>query len=82
MGKPGGPPTTLTVLDITVDEVEGNSGMAFAQGLDNVGWTVAQNGGTRRHYHPGTYLNVMKKMPDGVWKIRVHMWDDGPEKED
>jgi hypothetical protein len=22
---------------------------------------------------------VMKKMPDGSWRIQVHMWDDGQE---
>src|SRR5262249_8249766 len=54
---PGGPPSTITVLEITVDEVDGDNGGAFARGLDSVGWTVAENGGTRRHFHPGTYLN-------------------------
>lgn len=76
---PGGPPTTITKLDITVDQVSGNQTLAFARGLDNVGWTVTQGGTTRRHSHPGTYLNVMKKLPDGSWRIQVHMWDDGPE---
>jgi hypothetical protein len=36
--------------------------------------------GRRRHAHPGTYLNVMKKQKDGSWRIQVHMWDDGPER--
>jgi uncharacterized protein (TIGR02246 family) len=76
---PGGPPTTITKLDITVEQVSGNGTLAFARGLDTVAWTVTQNGVTRRHSHPGTYLNVMKKMPDGAWRIQVHMWDDGPE---
>lgn len=77
---PGGPPTTITVLNITVDQIGGNGAMAFARGLDEVAWTVTQDGSTRRHSHPGTYLNVLKKMPDGSWKIQVHMWDDGAEK--
>ena len=77
---PGGPPTTITKLDITVDQVSGNQTLAFARGLDTVGWTVTQDRTTRRHSHPGTYLNVMKKLPDGSWRIQVHMWDDGPEK--
>jgi uncharacterized protein (TIGR02246 family) len=76
---PGGPPTIITSLDITVDQVGGNSTLAFARGLDSVAWTVTQNGVTRRHSHPGTYLNVMRKLPDGTWRIQVHMWDDGPE---
>ena len=76
---PGGPPTTITELNITVDQVSGNRGLAFARGLDGVAWTVTEHGVTRRHSHPGTYLNVMKKLPDGSWRIQAHMWDDGPE---
>jgi uncharacterized protein (TIGR02246 family) len=76
--SPGGLSITITQLDITVDQVSGNETMAFARGLDAVGWTVT-DGTTHRHFHPGTYLNVMKKMPDGSWRIQVHMWDDGQE---
>ena len=79
---PGGPPTTVTGLDITVEQVDGNQTLAFARGEDKVSWTVTQNGQTRRHFHPGTYLNVMKKLPDGSWRIQAHMWDDGPERID
>lgn len=76
---PGGPPTTITELNITVDQVGGNGALAFARGLDGVAWTVSDGAAQRRHFHPGTYLNVMKKLPDGSWRIQVHMWDDGPE---
>jgi uncharacterized protein (TIGR02246 family) len=76
---PGGPPTTVMGLDITVDQVRGNRTLAFARGLDGVAWTVTQDGATHRHSHTGTYLNVMKKLPNGAWRIQVHMWDDGPE---
>lgn len=79
---PGGPATTVTVLNITVDQVRGNGILAFALGLDEVGWKVTQDNGSHRYFHPGTYLNVMKKMPDGTWRIQVHMWDDGPERVD
>jgi uncharacterized protein (TIGR02246 family) len=76
---PGGPATTVTGLEITVDQVSGNETLAFARGLDRVAWTIKQDGTAHRHSHSGTYLNVMKKMPDGSWRIQVHMWDDGPE---
>jgi uncharacterized protein (TIGR02246 family) len=77
---PGGPPTIITELTITVDQVEGNQSVAFARGLDGVAWTVTEHGVTRRHSHPGTYLNVMRKLADGSWRIQAHMWDDGPER--
>ena len=77
---PGGPPTTITELNTTVDQIGGNGTMAFVRGLDGVAWTVVEKGATRRYSHPGTYVNVMKKMPDGSWRIQLHMWDDGPQK--
>jgi uncharacterized protein (TIGR02246 family) len=77
---PGGPPTTITELNITVDQISGNGTVAFARGLDRVAWTIVEDGAVRRHSHPGTYLNVMRKLPDGSWRIQVHMWDDGSER--
>lgn len=79
---PGGPPTTVTGLEITVEQVDGNRTLAYARGEDRVSWTVTENGQARHHFHPGTYLNVMKKLPDGSWRIQAHMWDDGPERID
>jgi uncharacterized protein (TIGR02246 family) len=79
---PGGPATKITVLNITVDDVRGDGVFAYARGLDEVGWVVTEDSGSHRHFHPGTYLNVMKKLPDGTWRIQVHMWDDGPEQVD
>jgi ketosteroid isomerase-like protein len=80
--SPGGPPTVITRLDITVDQVSGDAALAFARGLDSVAWTAGEKGKTHRYSHPGTYLNVMKKQADGTWRIQVHMWDDGPEQVD
>jgi uncharacterized protein (TIGR02246 family) len=77
---PGGPPTTVTRLEITVDQVGGNSAFAFVRGLNGVGWTVTEHGTASKHFHPGTYLDVLRKLPDGSWRIQVHMWDVGPER--
>jgi uncharacterized protein (TIGR02246 family) len=78
----GGPTTIVTGLNITVDQVSGYERLAFARGSDDVAWTITQDGTTHRHFHPGTYLNVMKKLTDGAWRIQVHMWDDGAERVD
>ncbi len=75
---PDGPPTKITKLDITTDDVGGDCRMAYAHGRDEVGWTVTENGVTKTHGHRGTYLNVLKKLPDGSWRISHHMWDDAP----
>jgi uncharacterized protein (TIGR02246 family) len=73
----GGPATTITGLKITVEQISGNQTLAFARGQDAVSWTVTPNGQPpQRFSNSGTYLNVMKKLPGGSWRIQVHMWDD------
>lgn len=73
---PGGPATTITDLKITVEQVSGDGSMAFVRGQDAVSWTIAQDGRAARFSNSGTYLNVMKKLSDGSWRILAHMWDD------
>ena len=75
-----GPATTITKLDITYEEIDGECEIAYARGRDEVGWTVEENGAKKRHSNFATYLNVMRKLPDGSWRISQHMWDDDPSK--
>jgi uncharacterized protein (TIGR02246 family) len=74
----GAPPTTITRLDLTIAGLDGDGCVAFTHGEDNVGWTTMEKDVARPHGHPGTYLNVLRKGPDGRWRIARHMWDDGP----
>lgn len=65
------PPFRLLRMEVTVDEVGGNCGLAFARGIDEIAWS----GGGRTRSQRGTYLNVFRKTAGG-WKISHHMWDD------
>jgi len=78
---PGAPATRITKLDITVEGLSGGCSVAYSYGRDDVGWTQEENGRPKSHGHPGTYLNVFRKLPDGTWRISHHMWDDGPSYE-
>ena len=49
-------------------------------GRDEVAWTTEQNGKTTSAAHEGTFLNVLKKQPNGEWKLSHHMWDDAVER--
>jgi uncharacterized protein (TIGR02246 family) len=73
----GASPTTITKLNITIEGVGGDCRVAYAHGHDDVWWTALEDGVTRTYGHPGTYLNVLRKLPDGSWRISHHMWDDG-----
>ena len=77
---PDSPPTRITKLDISVEGVDGDGQVATAHGRDDVQWTQIEGGVTRTYGHPGTYLNVLKKLPDGSWRISRHMWDDGKSR--
>jgi uncharacterized protein (TIGR02246 family) len=73
---PGAAATTITKLEITTEGLQGDCRIASVHGHDDVAWTTVENGVTKQYGHPGTYLNVMMKMPDGSWRIARHMWDD------
>jgi uncharacterized protein (TIGR02246 family) len=73
---PGAASTTITKLEITTEGLLGDCRIAFVHGRDDVSWSTVENGVTKNYGHPGTYLNVMTKMPDGSWRIARHMWDD------
>jgi len=75
---PDAPPARITKLDISVEGIDGDGFVATAHGRDDVEWTQLENGMTRVYGHPGTYLNALKKLSDGTWRISRHMWDDGP----
>jgi len=76
----GGPTTTVTKLNITYEEIGGECSTAYARGRDEVGWTIEENGTRKSHGNSGTYLNVMRRLPDGSWRISHHMWDVDPSK--
>lgn len=66
----------LNKLEITVDEVGGDCHLAYARGHDAISWAVEEGGTQKAYVNSGTYLNILRKMPDGTWRISHHMWDD------
>ena len=70
------PATKIVRLDITFDEIGGDGCYAFVRGNDSVEWVTATSAGEQKYGNAGTYLNVMRKQPDGSWRILQHMWDD------
>lgn len=73
---PDAPPTQVTKLVVTPRDIGGDSQIAYVWGTDEVAWTIVDKGKRTTSSHAGTFLNVLKKQPDGSWKISHHMWDD------
>jgi uncharacterized protein (TIGR02246 family) len=73
---PNAPPTKITKLVVTLENIGGDGQLAYAWGTHEVAWTTTQDSKTTSAAHKGTFLNVLKKQPNGDWKISHHMWDD------
>ena len=77
---PDAPPTKITKLVVTLENIGGDGQIAYAWGTHEVAWTTVQGGATTSASHKGTFLNVLRKQPNGDWKISHHMWDDAIPK--
>lgn len=75
-----GPPTTVTLLEQGIDEINGVSELAYVRGHSKVEWTTGTGAEAKRSGNAGTNLTLLRRQPDGSWKIAVQMWDDPPNQ--
>lgn len=75
-----GPPTTITRLDLDLDEVAIHGDTGVVHGRSQVAWTVQQASGPERWENAGTFLTILRRDSDGRWRITHHMWDDPPNR--
>jgi len=72
---PNAPPSTVTKLTLSIENIGGDGLIAYAWGTYEVGWQTVENGKTTASNSKGTFLNILRKRPDGEWKFSHHMWD-------
>jgi ketosteroid isomerase-like protein len=77
---PNAPPTKITKLVVTLEGIGGDGQLAYTWGTDEVAWNTMQDGKVTSAAHTGRFLNVLRKQPNGDWKISHHMWDDAIPK--
>jgi uncharacterized protein (TIGR02246 family) len=75
-----GPTTTITRLDLELDEASVHGDTGVVCGRSPVGWTVQQPSGPERWENAGTFLTLLRRDADGRWRITHHMWDDPPNR--
>lgn len=73
---PNAPPTVITKLVVTPQDIRGDGQVAYVWGTDEVAWTTVKDGKTVAASHKGIFLNVLRKQTNGEWKLSHHMWDD------
>lgn len=75
-----GPPTKITVLELDYDEIVADGPRGLVRGRSRVQWTVQRGSELERWGNSGTFLTVLRRGDDGVWRITHHVWDDPPNQ--
>src|SRR5215213_5863746 len=74
----GGPRTTIKSFNITTDEVGGAGDVAFVRGTYQFSFSYEDKGQTIELTNTGNYMMIMRRQPDGSWRISHRMWGDLP----
>jgi uncharacterized protein (TIGR02246 family) len=72
--------TTITKFVQTLDEVGGNSELAYARGTSDVEWSTEDKGTTQRWQNGSSFMFLLKRQTDGTWLISHLIWDAGENK--
>ena|SRR5581483_1502988 len=67
------PATTVTAMDLTIDEIDGSGDIAFVRGRGTLTFT---SGPSAAQSLRSTFINVLKRQPNGSWLIASRMWSD------
>lgn len=73
---PDSPPVKITSMEQSIDEVSGSGDLAFVRGHGELAFTMTVDGKNQTRSQRSTFLNVLRRAPDGSWKIAVRMWSD------
>src|SRR5262245_28242395 len=61
------PPTTVTKLTQSIDEIGGSGDLAFLRGLSSVSWISGMGPDAKAVSLAGTFLTLLRRQPDGSW---------------
>lgn len=75
-----GPPTGITLLELEYEEIAAEGDRGLVRGRSRVEWTVRRGSELERWANAGTFLTLLRRGPDGVWRITHHVWDDPPNQ--
>ena len=77
---PGAAKTTILNYVRPIDEVGGDGAQAYVRGRSEIAWKVEDRGKSENWKTSGTYLAILRKQPDGQWRITHMIWDDLPNQ--
>lgn len=72
----GMPPTKVLSMDVTLDDIRGDGNIAYASGTLALAFEWDDAGTTRTTTSESSFLDVLRKGPDGRWRIDARMWSN------
>jgi ketosteroid isomerase-like protein len=72
----GGPPTKITAMEQTVDDVSGDGLIAAVRGHGTLSFVMRINDEDVARSQRSTFLNVLRRQTNGSWLITHRMWSD------
>jgi ketosteroid isomerase-like protein len=75
---PGGPTTTITEYENSIDELDVSDDLAFVRGTADLTLEWASADGIQQQSGRSAYLMVLRRHSDGAWKITHRMWGRVP----
>ena len=73
---PDSPPGRVVAMELQVEAMSGQAGIAFAWGRGSLTFSYEEDGQEKLFTAASTFLNVLRKGPDGRWKTSCRMWSD------
>ena len=72
--------TTITRFVQKLDEIGGSGDIAYLRGRSEVAWTVEDRKAVEKWQTGGNFMAVLRKQPDGKWRMSHLIWDDPPNQ--
>lgn len=72
--------TIITRFEQTIDEIGGDSKLAYMRGRSEVTWTVEDQGKIQHWHNSGNFMAIFRKQADGGWLVSHLIWDDPPNQ--
>ena len=71
------PSTEVTEFKLMEIEVSGSGNLGYVRGTFSIAF---EYDGSSYENH-GKYVTLLRKAPDGLWRITHHIWDDLPQND-
>jgi uncharacterized protein (TIGR02246 family) len=73
---PDVPPARVTAFTMEPVEISGSGDLAYARGTISLTFSFESDGVMQTLSNAGNYLMIVRRQPEGAWKIARYIWND------